>query len=350
MTTSKPKILYIPVENPIHDETAWKTLNEKFDLVYYDGPSTDDWIKELDNPQSKFQGIQAICRSTWLRGQPYKSHLIFRGEPVRHLPDSVKIIVQSAHGYNNVDVDYLTSRGILFCNSPNSCSIATADVGTTLVLQSFRYFTHCQNIARSGDPQIFNTGRALGHIADNPRGKTLGVVGLGNIGFLTAKACHAMGMNIVYYGRSRKAKYEKQMSGLKFYDNLNGMLAVTDCVLISCPLTEHTRHLINFDSFKHMKDKVRLVNIARGPIVENEAVIDALERGQLVGAGFDVYEFEPEVDPRLIDNYRVTLLPHVGVASQDSFKAFERKCVDNLVKYFYTNEPPQAVNKELLKQ
>ncbi|GME82381.1 unnamed protein product [Ambrosiozyma monospora] len=157
-------------------------------------------------------------------------------------------------------------------------------------------------------------------------------------------------MNIVYFGRSRKVEYEKQIPGLKFYDNLNDMLAVTDCLFVACPLNERTRHLINFESFKHMKDKVRLVNIARGPIVENEAVIDALERGQLVGAGFDVYEFEPEVDQRLIDNYKVTLLPHIGVSSKDSFKAFERKCVDNLVKYFYTNGKPEAVNKELLEK
>ncbi|GME94499.1 unnamed protein product [Ambrosiozyma monospora] len=136
--TKKPKILYIPIENPVHDEEAWKTLNEKFDLVYYDCPTTDDWIKELANPSSKFHRIQGACRSTWLKGEPYRTHLLFKGELATHLPDSLEIVVQTGHGYDTADVGYLTSRGIIFCNSPDCCSIATADVGTSLVLQSFK--------------------------------------------------------------------------------------------------------------------------------------------------------------------------------------------------------------------
>ncbi|KAH3682073.1 hypothetical protein WICPIJ_006961, partial [Wickerhamomyces pijperi] len=98
------------------------------------------------------------------------------------------------------------------------------------------------------------------------------------------------------------------------------------------------------------KDRVRLVNIARGPIVEEAAVIEALESGQLVGAGFDVHEFEPKIHPKLLNNYKITLLPHVGVASVDSFKAFEKKCVGNLIEYFYGNGLPEAVNAELLQK
>ncbi|GME86243.1 unnamed protein product [[Candida] boidinii] len=99
-----------------------------------------------------------------------------------------------------------------------------------------------------------------------------------------------------------------------------------------------------------MKDRVRLVNIARGAIVEEAAVIDALERGQLVGAGFDVTEFEPKFDDRILNNYKVTILPHIGATSRDSFEAFEKKCVENLVEYFYGSGQPGAVNPELFEK
>ncbi|ODV84330.1 hypothetical protein CANARDRAFT_8684 [[Candida] arabinofermentans NRRL YB-2248] len=343
----KPKVLYIPWANPIHDPQAWKTLNENFDLIYYDCETPEEWIEENSKPDGgKYAGIRAICRSTWLKGQPYLNHFLFRGEAVKYIPDTVEIIVQSGHGYDIVDVPYLTSKDIIFCNSPNTCSVATADVGTYLVMQSFRYLTYAENCVRKGN---YYDAWPLTYWGANPRGHTLGVIGLGNIGFLTAKACKALGMNIVYHGRSRKLDYENEIEGLTFYSDLNEMLKVTDCIYIACPYSEATRHLINFERFKHMKDQVRLVNVARGPIVEQEAVIDALERGQLVGAGFDVHEFEPKIDPRLLDNYKITLLPHIGVSSRSSFEAFEAKCVDNLMKHFYGGGKPEAVNIELLK-
>ncbi|KAG7805908.1 hypothetical protein KL921_005221 [Ogataea angusta] len=342
MTHHKPKVLYIPSVQNIHDETAWKTLNEKFEVITYDCESEEEYIAEVRKPDGKFAGIEAICRSSWLKGQPYVHHYLFRGEPVKALPDTVKIIVQSGHGYDIVDVDYLTKKGVLFCNSPDCCTIATADVGVALVLQSFRYLTYAEHCVRTGK---YYESAPLALWGENPAGKTLGIIGLGNIGFRVAVACKALGMEVAYHNRTPKPEYEEKIENLSYFENLNDMLAVTDCVFVACPHTSATHHLINGDRFKHMKDCVRLVNIARGPIVEEAAVIDALERGQLVGAGFDVHEFEPKIHPKLLENYKVTLLPHVGVTSIDSFKAFERKCVANLVEYFYGSGKPASVNK-----
>ncbi|KAH3661444.1 hypothetical protein OGAPHI_006851 [Ogataea philodendri] len=309
----RPKVLYIPANDSVHDDQAWKILNERFELIYYDCKTEQEYIEEVQKPNGRFSGIRAICRPTWLKGYPYVNHFLFRNEPVKHLPDSVEIIVQSGHGYDIVDLEYLT---------------------------------YAENCVWKGD---YYGAAPLTYWGDNPSGRTLGIIGLGSIAIRVARACKAMDMNVVYHNRSQKPDYELEIEGLKFYPDLNEMLAITDCIFISCPYTPATKHLINFDRFKYMKDKVRLVNIARGPIVEEAAIIDALERGQLVGAGFDVHEFEPKIHPKLLADYRVTLLPHIGVASKDSFKAFERKCVENLVEYFYGNGKPSAVNKELLE-
>ncbi|CDK28877.1 unnamed protein product [Kuraishia capsulata CBS 1993] len=347
-SVKKPRVLYIPWDKPIHDDEAWKTLNQKFELVLYDCETEDEFIREIDDPNGRFANLDAICRSTWLKSSPYLKHFLFRGEPVKHLPDSIKIIVSSGHGYDIVDVDYLTSRGILFCNSPDSCSIATADVGTYLVMSSFRYLTFAEHCVRT--PGKYYDTQILPHIAQNPSGRTLGIIGLGDIGYRVALACKALGMNIAYHNRSRKPAIEAKLNGATYFETLKELLAVSDCVLVLCPHTPETHHLINFETFKWMKPKVRLVNIARGPIVQEAAVVDALKRGQLVGAGFDVHEFEPKIHPDLLDNYKITLLPHVGVSTEDSFKTFERTCVNNLVEYFYgSGIPNTCVNKELLE-
>jgi lactate dehydrogenase-like 2-hydroxyacid dehydrogenase len=349
MTFSKPRVLYIPWDKPVHHDESWKVLNEKFDLVNYDFENVEDYMNELRKPNhGKIGNIDAICRSAWLKSSPYVHHYILRDEAVRLLPESCKIVVQSGHGYDIVDVDYLTSRGIVFCNSPDSCSRATADVGIYLVLSSFRYLTYAEHCLRT--PGKYYDSQELANISEDPNGKTLGIIGLGDIGILIAKTCASLGMNIVYHNRTRKHTLEQQLPGLKYCADKETLFQFADCILVACPYTNETRHLINYDAFGKMKPQVRLVNIARGPIVQEEAVVDALERGQLVGAGFDVHEFEPKIDERLLSNYKITLTPHVGVCTQDSFKNFEKCCVKNLEQFFHQNERPStAVNGQVYK-
>ncbi|OWB71482.1 hypothetical protein B5S31_g1171 [[Candida] boidinii] len=343
----KPKVLYFPWELKIHDEESWKTLNEKFEIIEYDCKSVEEFIKECEKTDGKFSDIDAICRSVHLLGAPFGPQQIFGVDVAKYIPKSVKIIVSAGHGYDHVDVKTLTEKNIIYCNSPNCCSVATADVGTFLVLQSFRYLSYAEHQTRKQDTANISS---ISREAENPRGRTLGIIGLGDIGIYVARACKALGMNIVYTNRNPKPQYEAEIEGLKFLPNIDDLFAVSDCILVLCPYTEATRHLINFETFKKMKDRVRLVNIARGAIVEEAAVIDALERGQLVGAGFDVTEFEPKFDDRILSNYKVTVLPHIAGTSRDSFEAFEKKCVENLVEYFYGNGQPAAVNPELLEK
>lgn len=348
--SKKPRVLYVPCNTRVHDDWAWKTANEKFELITYDFDTIEDYMDELRKPDHGRIGyIEAVLRPTWLKAEPYVNHFILRDEPVRLLPESVKIIVQSGHGYDIVDVDYLSSRNILFCNSPDSCSRATADIGTLLVINAFRYAQYAEHCVRSGQ---YSKAAEMATQADDPNGHTLGIIGLGDIGQLVAKSCQALGMKTIYHNRSRKPHIENQFpeGSLTFFEKFDDFLAEADCVFVLCPYTKETRHLINFDTFKKMKSKVRLVNIARGPIVEEAAVIDAFERGQLVGAGFDVHEFEPHIHEKLLNNWKVSLLPHFGVVSQASWKNFEKLCVTNLLDYFYGDGTPKTVvNKELLK-
>ncbi|GMG49683.1 unnamed protein product [Ambrosiozyma monospora] len=176
-TSHKPKVLYIPVDKPVHDDKSWKTLNEKFEVIYYDSHSIEEWIKEASKPDGKYAGIEAIARPHDLKAPPFGSQFLFSGKAARAIPSTVKVIVSAGHGYDVVDVDYLTKRGIFFCNSPDSCSIATADTGTFLVLQSFRYLTFAEDKLRNGE---FFGASELNHLGENPNGKTLGVIGLGN--------------------------------------------------------------------------------------------------------------------------------------------------------------------------
>lgn len=345
---SKPRILYVPANETVHDEEYWSIVNENFELFYYDFNTIEEYMEELKKPgHGRIGHIEAVFRPTWLKANPYVHHYILRGEAVRLLPESVKIVVQSGHGYDIVDIDYLNSRNIVFCNSPNTCSRATADIASQLIINSFRYTTYAEYCVRFGN---YSDSQLLASVAENPENMTLGIIGLGDIGKLVAKTCQSLGMNIIYHNRSRKLAIEKEfpVDSLKYYSNFDDFLGQADCVLVMCPYTKETRHLINFDTFKNMKSKVRLVNVARGPIVQQDAIIDALERGQLVGAGFDVHEFEPEIDERLLKNWKICLLPHLGVVSRDSWKAFEKKCVKNLMAFFYKQGELEALNVEIL--
>ncbi len=349
---NRPKILYIPIIDPIHDEWAWKTLNEKFNVINYDFDTIDDYIKEISKPNNKLEGIRGICRSTNQLGLPYKTHLLFKGEAVRHIPKSVEIIVQSGHGFDVVDVDYLTNEKIVFCNSPSSCDRATADVGVALILSAFRYLTFAEHCVRTNQ---YDSSQEIIQRAQNPEGKILGIIGLGDIGYKVARAAAALGMKIVYNSRSRKPDLEKKLKIITedeeiiYYKDIKDLFAVSDCIFISCPYTKETHHLINSNSFKLMKPKVRIVNVGRGPIASEKDVIEAIKSGQLIGAAFDVQEFEPRIDEELLKNYNITLLPHVGGYAKDSFEEFERKCVKNLIEYFYGSGIPNTpVNPQVL--
>ncbi len=220
----------------------------------------------------------------------------------------LKVVANVAVGYDNVDVPALAERGIVVTNTPGVLTDATADLAFGLLLAVTRRLGEGERLLRSRTPWSFHLGFLLG---SGLQGKTLGIVGFGQIGRAMARRAAAFGMSIVYSGRS------KQDTDAEFVP-FEELLARSDVVSLHCPLTPETRHLIDAGALRAMKPGAYLVNTTRGPVVDEAALADALEAGEIAGAALDVFEKEPEVEPRLLDRDDVVLSPHLGSATVET--------------------------------
>ncbi|MEV7041079.1 D-glycerate dehydrogenase [Amycolatopsis sp. NPDC051061] len=218
----------------------------------------------------------------------------------------LKVVANVAVGYDNVDVPALAGRGIVVTNTPGVLTDATADLAFGLLLALTRRIGEGERLLRSRTPWSFHLGFLLG---SGLQGKTLGIVGFGQIGRAMAKRAEAFGMSIVYSGRTNRG------DGFVSFEEL---LARSDVVSLHCPLTPETRHLIDATALRAMKPGAYLVNTTRGPVVDEAALADALEAGEIAGAALDVFEKEPEVEPRLLGRDDVVLSPHLGSATVET--------------------------------
>jgi lactate dehydrogenase-like 2-hydroxyacid dehydrogenase len=218
----------------------------------------------------------------------------------------LKVVANVAVGYDNVDVPALAERGVVVTNTPGVLTDATADLAFGLLLAVTRRIGEGERLLRSRTPWSFHLGFLLG---SGLQGKTLGIVGPGQIGRAMAKRAEAFGMTIVYSGRSNRG------DGFVPFEEL---LERADVVSLHCPLTPETRHLINAAALRAMKRGAYLVNTTRGPVVDEAALADALEAGEIAGAALDVFEKEPEVEPRLLGRDDVVLSPHLGSATVET--------------------------------
>lgn len=213
----------------------------------------------------------------------------------------LKVVANVAVGYDNVDVPTLAGRGVVVTNTPGVLTDATADLAFGLLLAVTRRIGEGERLLRSRTPWSFHLGFLLG---SGLQGKTLGIVGFGQIGRAMAKRAEAFGMSIVYTGRSNQGSV-----------SFEELLERSDVVSLHCPLTPETRHLIDAAALRAMKPGAYLVNTTRGPVVDEAALADALEAGEIAGAALDVFEKEPEVEPRLLGRDDVVLSPHLGSAT-----------------------------------
>jgi lactate dehydrogenase-like 2-hydroxyacid dehydrogenase len=219
------------------------------------------------------------------------------------------------------------------------------------VLSCFRNLTWSQQAARTGDPDTWM--HAFTHVTDtayNPRGHSLGIIGLGAIGFLIGKKAHrAFGMNILYNDLYRKpADMEEQLGSPTFYADLDAMISVADCVVVASSFTGNV--LIDAQRLSKFKQGARLVNIARGPLVDETALADALEEHRIAAVGLDVFEDEPRINPRLIRNEKyVTLTCHNAGDTVETHVGFEKISMENVARVLKGEEPLSAVNKHLFR-
>ncbi|KAL4882106.1 D-isomer specific 2-hydroxyacid dehydrogenase [Aspergillus karnatakaensis] len=253
-------------------------------------------------------------------------------ELITLLPQSVRIFASAGAGFNWADVEALGRRGIWYANGAGASDEAVSDTTLYMILSVFRNFTRAQLAARTVDPDIFTaTHKLIATISHNPSGHILGLVGLGNISKKVARKAQALGMEVHYYDVARQS-FESEMSlNVRFHDSLESLLKVSDCVSLHTPLNQHTRHLINRETLSLMKPGARLINTARGEVVEEEALIEALENGSLAAAGLDVHYHEPQVSPRLAAMENVTLTTHIAGGALNTRINFELNAMKNIL-------------------
>ncbi|MFC3453909.1 2-hydroxyacid dehydrogenase [Amycolatopsis speibonae] len=311
----------IAVTRWIPDE-ALKVLAEagEVKLSRADRPLTPDELREF------VQGASAIVGML---------HDRIDGAVADAAGPDLKVVANVAVGYDNVDVAALTGRGITVTNTPGVLTDATADLAFGLILAVTRRLGEGERLLRSGTPWSFHLGFLLGASLQD---KTLGIVGLGQIGQAVARRALGFGMRIVYSGRSRAAEDVEKTLGAK-YVPFEELLESSDVLSLHCPLTPETRHLIDADALRSMKPGAYLINTTRGPVVHEAALADALEAGEIAGAGLDVFEAEPEVEPRLLDRENVVLTPHLGSATVETRTAMAVLAAENVASVITGGNP-----------
>ncbi|WP_151526395.1 2-hydroxyacid dehydrogenase [Serinicoccus kebangsaanensis] len=253
--------------------------------------------------------------------------------------DQLQVVANVAVGYNNVDVEVCRERGVVATNTPGVLTEATADIAMGLMLMATRRLGEGERIIRGGTPWQWGMFYLLG---SGLQRKTLGVVGLGEIGAATARRARAFGMNVIYSSRSQAARDLELELGAHRVD-MDTLLAESDVLSLHCPYSPATHHLLSADQFAAMKQSAYVINTARGPVIDEAALVEALRTGQIAGAGLDVFEDEPQVHPGLVECENAVLVPHLGSATIETRTAMATLAADNAVAVLAGEEPPSPI-------
>ena len=251
----------------------------------------------------------------------------------------LRIIANCAVGTDNIDIDYARKKGVLVTNTPGVLTETTADLTWALILAVTRRIPPADHFLRSGNFKGWKLDLWLGREIS---GKRLGIIGMGRIGKAVAERARGFRMDIVYHDRRRLSADEEKAFGAIWLP-LDELLRTSDIVSIHASMTEGSYHLLSREKLDFMKRDAVLINVARGPIVDEKALADALENGRLWGAGLDVYEREPIVEERLLGMDNVVLLPHIGSATYETRLKMAMMAATNLVMALKGEKPPNLV-------
>ncbi|MEM9708694.1 MAG: D-glycerate dehydrogenase [Pseudomonadota bacterium] len=298
----------------------------RFDVTVRDG--TDPM--GLDEAVAALEGFDAVLPTL---GDAYGAAAFAEPGRIR-----ARILANFGVGYNHIDVSAAQRAGIHVTNTPGAVTDATADIAMTLILMTARRAGEGERLVRRGAWEGWHPTQLLGlHLG----GKTVGIVGMGRIGKAIAKrAVAGFGMEAVYLNRSPVAEPGVPAQALATVAEVAG---AADILVAAVPATPETRHLFDAEVFAAMKPTGILINIARGDVMDEAALIAALETGQIAGAGLDVYEFEPKVPAALRAMENVTLLPHLGTAALEVREAMGLMAVENLIAWEEGRDLPNAV-------
>ena len=259
-------------------------------------------------------------------------------ETIDKLPDTVKIISNFAVGFGNIDLDAAKKRGIVVTNTPEVLSDATAEIGVLLILGACRRASEGIESAREGGwkwSADYLIGKQL-------TGTRLGILGMGRIGQKIAKIAKSLGMIIHYHNRSKLN--EEKADGAIYHDNIKSLFSVSDVLSICCPATKETENMINKETVEYFPQGAVITNVARGDIVDDEALIDALSRRKIYAVGLDVYKNEPNLNPGYLKIKSAFVLPHLGSATKDTRIAMANLAIDNIDEFFKTGKCTNTVN------
>lgn len=251
----------------------------------------------------------------------------------------LKIIANYAVGYNNVNIAAVRKHRVMVSNTPDVLTDATVEIAFVLMLCLTRKILPADRFTREGH---FNGWDTLSFMGDELTGKNIGILGMGRIGQAMAARCKAFGMHVLYHNRKHVASEIEASLGAR-YCSLDELLAESDVLSIHSPLTPETKHLLNQETFQKMKTGSYLVNTGRGPVVDEAALVQALQSGKLKGAGLDVYEFEPSVQRELIPMENVVLLPHIGSATVEARSKMSLMAANNVIEALEGKKPTNLI-------
>ncbi|KAI1759910.1 D-isomer specific 2-hydroxyacid dehydrogenase [Hypoxylon sp. FL1150] len=310
---ARPAVLLIGVLT--HSNDAWAALSSKYTLLEFRSGTREEFLENCRN------GTYDAVRGCYRSNSSVAVTGPFDRELVAALPASWKFIAHNGAGYDNVDVDACSARRIAVSSTPVAVDDATADTGIFLMLGALRQVQEPLTALREGRWK----GRSrLGH---DPRGKVLGILGMGGIGRATAHRARSFGMQIIYHNRRR---LDPSLEKGARYVSFDELLARSDVLSLNLALNAQTRHIIGAPELARTKKGVVVVNTARGALIDEAALVDALESGQVSAVGLDVYENEPEIHPGLVKNDRAFLLPHLGTSTYETQRDMELLVLNNL--------------------
>ncbi|KAH7131559.1 D-isomer specific 2-hydroxyacid dehydrogenase [Dactylonectria estremocensis] len=304
----------------------------------------DYQVLDVKNHQETLEQLPAIIE----KHGPVDAFIIRMGRGPYHpfneamfkpLTPHCRIIASAAAGYDDFDIEWLTRNNIWFCNSLDAVAEATADMSLFLTLAVVRDTSRAERCAREGlwkDPVV---------PSQDPSGMTLGIVGMGAIGKHLAKRAGAFNMRIKYYNRRQLSADDEAKYNATYCPSLHELLGQSDVVSINCPLNAETKNLMSTGEFAAMKDGSFLVNTSRGAVVDEPALIAALESGKVARAGLDVFWNEPDIDSYFKTSDKVTIQPHVGGLTDLAFQKGERECFENIKALFKTGRPVAPINE-----
>lgn len=307
--------------------SARMNYDGKLDMSVLSSDVTEYAVTEQDQILERVQGMDVVVTK----------EMPVSGETIAQFPDSVKLICEAGTGYNNIDVEAARAKGITVCNIPAYSTERVAHTAIMMILNLSSTMQVQQAMLTKGDRSNFTKCLQVNHVEVN--GKVLGVIGAGTIGREVIKVAQALGMKILAYTRTPRADEEN----LK-YVSLEELLKESDYISLHCPLTPQTRHIINKDTIAMMKPTAFVINTGRGALIDEPALIEALQKGQIAGAGLDVQETEPPAqDNPLYDMPNVILTPHMGWKGLETRQRLVAILAAN-IKGFIEGKPQNVVS------